>query len=397
MIQNRQELINFISPCYQSFHIPVFLLSKDLHILAQPEGFMTLETDYFSHIIQSALIDEFKTFMHFYQKETYLFFHYSLEDIAYICIGPIFNKKMTSQDRPSDYSFMKHVTSSYTLEDFIKLPYFYNKTIDFFLLIYQIVTGEMLDASVLKANYKKVGIDPLKQEDSVQNEMFVIRETSMHEFSYNYERKVLNYIQEENSTQARILMNELVQMKDTLPLGSSKIQSMKYKIVAAITLFTRGVIDVGVSVTNAYTLSDVYINKIDSCTESKELLKVLADSITDFTNLVKRYKHSQSPYWVKKCKQYISQNLHKNITLEDLGEVAGLNPSYLSSQFKKITGQSIKQYINQKKISEAQFLIKNSTYSLAEISDILQFSSQSHFNRVFKEITHISPMQYKNS
>ncbi|MFR8583037.1 MAG: helix-turn-helix domain-containing protein [Thomasclavelia ramosa] len=48
-------------------------------------------------------------------------------------------------------------------------------------------------------------------------------------------------------------------------------------------------------------------------------------------------------------------------------------------------------------MQEAQFLIKNSQYSLAQIADILQFSSQSHFNKVFKQIVGKSPIQYKNS
>lgn len=397
MIQTKQELKSLLPAIYTNINMPVFLLSKDLEILAFPENFLQLEQNYFAQIINPSQINPYKTFLHFYHQEVYLFFHYAVEDVAYICIGPIFHKKITTQDRPSDYPFMSHVKSSYTIEDFIKLPYLYNKTSEYFLFIYQIITGEALDPEVLKNNFKQAGVNPLKQENSLQNELFVIRETSMHEFSYTYEKKIIKYIQEGKSTQARIFMNELAQIKDNRYLSQNHVQSMKYKIVAAITLFTRGVIDVGVPIANAYTLSDVYITKVDQCMAPPELFKIIADAITDFTNLVKRYQHIQNPYWVRKCKNYISENLHKPITLDELANEIGMNPSYLSSQFKKVTGKSLKRYINEKKIAEAQFLIKNSTYSLAEISEILQFSNQSHFNKVFKEITHSSPVQYKNS
>lgn len=397
MIQTTSELTALLPAFYVNLNLPVFLLSKDLNILASPKNFLSLEIDYFAQIIKTSQIDPYKTFMHFYHQEVYLFFPLSLEDISYICIGPVFHKKITSKDRPSDYPFMSHVVSSYTIDDFMKLPYIHVKIIDCYLFIYQVITGETLDPSILKNNFKQVGINPLKQENSLQSELFVIRETSVHEFSYTYEKKILKYIQEGNSTQARILMNELVQIKDHRELSQNHLQSIKYKIVAAITLFTRGVIDVGVPIANAYTLSDVYIAKVDECMIPSQLFKLIADAITDFTNLVKRYQHIQNPYWVRKCKNYISENLHKPLTLDEIADIIGMNPSYLSSQFKKVTGKSLKRYINEKKITEAQFLIKNSTYSLAEISEILQFSNQSHFNKVFKEITHSSPVQYKNS
>lgn len=397
MIQTKQELKDLLPAIYANINMPVFLLSKDLQILAFPNNFLHLEPNYFAQIIKTSQIDPYKTFIHFYHQEVYLFFHFAVEDVVYICIGPVFHKKITTKDRPSDYPFMSHVKSSYTIEDFMKLPYIYNKTSDYFLFIYQIITGEALDPDVLKNNFKQAGVNPLKQENLLQSELFVIRETSMHEFSYTYEKKIIKYIQEGKSTQARIFMNELAQIKDNRYLSQDHVQSMKYKIVSSITLFTRAVIDVGVPIANAYTLSDVYITKVDQCMAPSELFKIIADSITDFTNLVKRYQHIQNPYWVRKCKNYISENLHKPLTLDDIADEIGMNPSYLSSQFKKVTGKSLKRYINEKKIAEAQFLIKNSTYSLAEISEILQFSNQSHFNKVFKEITQSSPIQYKNS
>lgn len=397
MIQTKHELIQLLNPIYNHFQLPIFLLSKELLIIESPHSFLKLEEHYFQDMIQENHINDYQTYMHFYHDASFLFFPYSLENISYICIGPIFNKKLTPQDKPSEYPFLNHVISQYTIDDFFSLPYVHYKTVDFLLFVYQIITGEILDANVLKKNYKKSSSLPLKQEESMQNEIFVIRENPLHDFSYSYEKKIMNSIQQENSTQARILMNELMQMKDGRELAPNHLVSMKYKLVAAVTLFTRCVIDVGVPIAKAYTLSDVYINKLDQCRTGQELHKMISDAIVDFTNLVKRYKHIQNPYWVKSCKNYISQHLHENMTLNGLSQLTGMNPSYLSTQFKKVTGQSIKQYINEKKVQEAQFLIKNSSYTLAEISDILQFSSQSHFNKVFKERTGKTPTQYKNT
>lgn len=397
MIQSKQELIQLLDPLYHHFDLPLFLLSQDLMIIDSSQSFLKLEDDYYQKMIKENHINDYKTFMHFYHQASFLFFPYSLNDIAYICIGPIFNKKISSQDKPSDYALLTHVISKYTIQDFFHLPYVNHTTGDSILFIYQIITGEVLDPNILKKNYKQPSSQPLKQEDSMYHEIFTIRENPMHDFSYSYEKKIINSIQEENSTQARILMNELMQIKDGRELSQNHMTSIKYKLVAAITLFTRGVIDVGVPIAKAYSLSDVYISKIDHCQNARELHDLIADAIVDFTNLVKRYKHIQNPYWIKSCKNYISHHLHETITLNDLSELTGMNASYLSTQFKKITGQSIKQYMNQKKVQEAQFLIKNSSYTLAEIADILQFSSQSHFHKVFKEQTGKSPLQYKNT
>lgn len=396
MIQTKDELINLIPMIYQNFHMPIYLLSQDMNIIDYTHDFLTLENHYFVDMIKDpSCIKKYHIYTHFHHNTSYFFFHYPLDDIQYICIGPYFPLKITSQDHPSDFPFLNHVTSSYTLNDFTHFPYAHHQMTTNILFVYQIITGKSISGEDLKSNYREPKNNPLKQENSMEQEIFQIRETPLHEFSYSYEQKIINFIQSENSTSARILMNELMQVKDQRKLSQSQIQSIKYKLVAAITLYTRAVIDEGVPIAKAYTLSDIYIMKIDQTQTVQQLHKMISDSIIDFTKLVKRYKHIQNPHWVKECKNYISHHLHQSISLNELAEVVAMNPSYLSTQFKKVTGQSIKQYINEKKIQEAQFLIKNSHYSLAEIADILQFSSQSHFHKVFKQFTGESPSLYK--
>lgn len=396
MIQTSQELKNLIPLIYQNFHMPLFLLSKDMKIIGYPQQFFELEEDYFTHFINKQDIIKYKIYTCFHENEIYFCFAYILDDVQFICIGPYFPRKITSQDYPSDFPFLKHVISPYKINDFINLPYAHHEITSQLIFIYQVITGQILKAEELKLNYREASVQPLKQENSLEQEIFKIRENPLHDFSYSYEKKIINYIQSENSTAARILMSELMQIKDERQLSQSQIQSIKYKLVAVITLFTRAVIDVGVPIAKAYTLSDVYIMKVDQAQSIDQLHKSVSDAIIDFTKLVKRYKNIQNPHWVKECKNYISHHLHQSISLNDLADLVDMNPSYLSTQFKKVTHQSIKQYINEKKVQEAQFLIQTSHYSLAEISDILQFSSQSHFHKVFKAVTGLSPSEYKN-
>lgn len=397
MIQTYQELQNLIPSIYQNFHMPLFLLSNDMTIIDYPHDFFQLEPDYFTKMIDPTMILNYKIYTHFHHNETYFFIHYPIDTIKYLCIGPYFSHKITTSHHPSDFPFLQHIVSTYTIDDFMNLPHIHNHMRSNISFLYQILTGQTLTNLDLKLNYQEPTSAPLKQEYSLDEEIFRIRENPLHEFSYSYEKKIINFIQSEDSTSARILMTQLSQIKDQRQLSQSQIQSVKYKLVASITLFTRAVIDVGVPIVKAYTLSDIYIMKIDQLQNSQQLMKILSDSITDFTQLVKRYKHIQNPRFVKECKNYISHHLHQVITLNELADVLDMNPSYLSNQFKKITGQSIKQYINEQKIKEAQFLIKNSHYTLAEIADILHFSSQSHFHKVFKSVTGLSPHQYKNT
>lgn len=395
MITSKQELIQLLPQFYQHFHIPTYLLSKDLQIIDSTQNFFKLEQNYFQSITTTTQIRSYKIYVNF-SLEGYFFFYYPLENIEFICLGPFYPKKVTHQDKPSDFPLLNHVTSSYTLDDFFNLPYYTLKTKDQVLFIYQIITGKCLDEHELKLSFQKPSFDPLYQDEKLNQELFTIRENNLHDFSYSYEQKIINCIQNENSTQARLLMNELLQIKDNRQLSTNQLQSMKYKLVSAIAIYTRAVIDTGVPIAKAYTLSDIYIIKIDNVQSSQQIFNIICDSIVDFTKLVKRYKHSQHPYWIKLCKNYISHHLHQNITLQNLADLTDMNPNYLSSQFKKITGQSIKQYINQTKIKEAQFLIQNSHYSLSEISEILNFSNQSHFHKVFKNIVGMNPHQYKN-
>lgn len=83
----------------------------------------------------------------------------------------------------------------------------------------------------------------------------------------------------------------------------------------------------------------------------------------------------------------------KNITLDSLEKQFFVNRYYLCHQFKKKCGMTIWEYINNKKISKSCDLLRNH-HSAMEVSNMCGFNNYTHFYRIFKQITNMSPKDY---
>lgn len=99
---------------------------------------------------------------------------------------------------------------------------------------------------------------------------------------------------------------------------------------------------------------------------------------------------------VIKAKNYIELNYHTKITLEQLSDMVSLSPIYFQRLFTTIIGKSPHKYLLDKRLSVAKELLLISNHSLAKISNMCGFSSQSRFNIVFKQNEGLTPTEYKN-
>lgn len=94
---------------------------------------------------------------------------------------------------------------------------------------------------------------------------------------------------------------------------------------------------------------------------------------------------------------YINGNYSQKITLEFLMNKFYIDKYHLCHVFKKITGMTVIEFINNKRLAEAKGLLKSSDYSMSKISSIVGFQNQNHFNTLFKRTFNQTPSQFKNS
>ena len=180
-------------------------------------------------------------------------------------------------------------------------------------------------------------------------------------------------------------------------ISDDPLRNYKYLFVAAITLASRSAIVGGMDAERAYNISDMYILKMDTLQSVEEIKALHADMFAFYTKeMAALDKAEVCSKPIILCMDYIYNHLHEPIRVEMLARHVGLNRCYLSTLFKKETGQSVSGYILSKRIEAASNMLRFSEYTYAEIAATLAFSSQSHFIRVFHAQTGYTPGEFRN-
>jgi len=92
--------------------------------------------------------------------------------------------------------------------------------------------------------------------------------------------------------------------------------------------------------------------------------------------------------------EYIFKNFNKPISLNNVAEVAFMNPSSFSRYFKRIHRKTFTEYVNELRVGFACKLLMEGKYSITDVCYECGFNNLSNFNRQFKKITTFSPTEY---
>lgn len=118
-------------------------------------------------------------------------------------------------------------------------------------------------------------------------------------------------------------------------------------------------------------------------------------------------RHSQSPFimfkgqsehhdeTIRKTQEFIENNFHEKITIDQLASMFALGRRNLERRFKKATSNSVIEYMQRVKIEAAKKRLESSRENVNEVMYKVGYSDTKAFRTTFRKITGLSPVQYR--
>ena len=149
-------------------------------------------------------------------------------------------------------------------------------------------------------------------------------------------------------------------------------------------------------VEDALSASDAYIQRCELLNDIQRITQLHYDAVLYYTRQVQRIRLGHFPTeLVTQVAGYVQHHLSEPITTDRIAEHLYLSRQHLSRRFTRESGMTLAAFVRKEKTEEAKRLLRYTDKSASAISAYLGFSSQGHFARVFRELTGMTPGEYR--
>lgn len=222
--------------------------------------------------------------------------------------------------------------------------------------------------------------------DDAEISVSVIHALERH---YALENSLMDAVRNGQRSQAFACLSDMI-------FPTENLQEAKHLCIATDALLRKAAEKGGVHPLHLDQISEQHNKSVEQQSTYRGLHQLFLEMSGNYCDLVRRFSTKGYALPVQKAIAYIDANLSGELRLGKVANALSISCSYLSVLFKNETGQTITDYIRNRRIAYAKMLLETSSLQVQTIAQHCGIWDVHYFSRIFKKATGRTPTAYRN-
>jgi AraC-like DNA-binding protein len=179
--------------------------------------------------------------------------------------------------------------------------------------------------------------------------------------------------------------------------GEERSDLLKGLLLELVVMISRAAVEAGALQSDVLGMNFRSLTELAVISDDEDLAAWLRKTLEHVISTIEKQKDFTPPLLVGKALGFMRQNLHRDISRDEVARHAGISPSHFSRLLKERTGRSFTELLRQCRLDMACDFLLRTEKSLAEIAADCGFCDQAYFTRVFRDVKNVTPRQFREA
>ena len=251
--------------------------------------------------------------------------------------------------------------------------------------------------------YETAGLDPrviqwrrqrAQQQSSISQVIQESKELDLDQpYPYQAEQELIAKVKLGDRTGAKEILNSL--LGKILFQYPADMNLLKARLVELLSVLSRAAAQGGVDINVLLNKNLDYINKVLNINTQEDLCAWISRALDDFTESVYTSQDARKMSQLRPAVEYMDCNFDRPLTLADIARAAHLSVSRLAHLFREQMGITLIDYLTNVRINHAKRMLLTTDLNCTRICFEVGYNNQSYFTRTFRQITGMTPRQFR--
>jgi len=230
-----------------------------------------------------------------------------------------------------------------------------------------------------------------KPEERVRDE--ILNRVHLIEQRYESESKLMELVMQGKTKKVQLMLGHF--SRAALERRADPTRDVRNYSIVLNTLMRKAAQQGGVHPMYIDRVSSEFARRIEDTAQWESFMALWSEMAASYCGLVRsRASASYSPV-VSKVIARIDFDLAGDLTLRGTAAAFNINPSYLSTLFKKETGETLTEHVQRKRMERAAYLLSGTDLPVATVAQSCGIADDNYFIKCFRRCYGITPKQFR--